>query len=223
MTLTELIVGLMITAMVAGALAALWGAVGTNWQAASSSENMSLRTGQVVTRLEGLFRAARYVCQWTPGSNDGQTAPASAFLWRSDYWNAAGTVTNPADFKGTVPDGVVQVAELAVVEFDVASSRIYLYQAMDPARMTADQRTRAGVVWTWADLSKATTVSTFKALDFVQKTVVTEGVTGVTFNMPAAVTGGRPAFEFTLSMSKNDCKASVYSTATLRAPAQRPL
>jgi Tfp pilus assembly protein PilW len=224
MTLVELSIGLLITTIVIGALSSLWIAVGDTWRKSSSSQTQTLRAGQIVTRLEGTFRQAKYVCQLTPGSvTETSAAPASAFFWRSDYWNAAGDVSNPAAFSTAVTDNLVEVAELSLVEYDAASKRLYLYQAKDPAAMNSTERAAAGTVWTWTDLSKSSNLTVFKGLSYVQQKVLSEGVSAVAFNMPTARAGGRPIIEFTLTMPQTGGTALIYSVASMRAPAARPL
>jgi hypothetical protein len=224
MTLVELSIGLIITTIVIGALSSVWFAVGETWRKSSSSQTQTLRSSQVVARLEGTFRPARYVCQLTTGSvTDTTAAPASAFFWRSDYWNAAGDVSNAAAFNTLVPDNLVQVAELALVEYDAAAKRLYLYQPKDPAAMTSAERTAAGTVWTWTELSKSSNLIVFKSLSYVQKKVLSEGVAGVKLNMPTVQTGARPLIEFTLAIPQTGGNAIVYSAASLRAPAAKPL
>ena len=224
MTLVELSVGLLITTIVIGALSSLWIAVGDTWRKSSSSQTQTLRASQAVTRLEGTFRQARYICQLTAGSaTDTTAAPASAFFWRSDYWNAAGDVSNPAAFNTTVVDGLVEVAELSLVEYDAASKRLYLYQAKDPAVMTSTERAAAGTIWTWTDLSKSSNLTVFKGLSYIQKKVLSEGIAGAAFNIPTPQAGGRPIIEFTLTMPQTGGTALIYSVASLRAPAARPL
>jgi Tfp pilus assembly protein PilW len=224
MTLLELSIGLLITTIVIGALSSLWIAVGDTWRKSSSSQTQTLRASQAVVRLEGTFRQAKYVCQFTPGSvADTSAAPASVFYWRSDYWNAAGDVSNPAAFGTTVSDNLVEVAELSLVQYDAASSRLYLYQAKDPAAMNSTERAAAGTVWTWADLSKSSNVTVFKGLSYIQKKVLSEGVSAAAFNMPTPQAGGRPIIEFTLTMPQTGGSALIYSVASMRAPATRPL
>ncbi len=224
MTLVELSIGLIITTIVIGALSSLWFAVGETWRKSSSSQTLTLRASQVVARLEGTFRQAKYVCQFTPGSvSDINASPASTFFWRSDYWNAAGDVNNAAAFNTQVPDNLVQVAELALVEYDSSAQRIYLYQPKDPAAMTTAERTAAGTVWTWTDLSKGTNLAVFKGLSYVQKKVLSEGIASAAFNMPTVQSGARPIIEFTLTMPRTGGNALVYSAASLRAPSARPL
>jgi Tfp pilus assembly protein PilW len=224
MTLVELSIGLAITALVIGALSALWFAVAETWRQSSSSQGNTLRTAQVVTRLEATFRQARYVCQWTPGKlDDTSVSPASCFIWRSDFWNAAGNVNFPNDFKTQVSDGLAQVGELALIEYDPTARRVYLYQPKDPTAMTATERTAAGTVWAWADLSKSSNLSVFKTLSYVEKRVFSEKVSGAEFNVPATPSLGRPMVEFTVKLTDAGTSTIAYSMATLRAASAQPL
>ena len=224
MTLVELSIGVAITALVIAALSALWFAVAETWRKSSSSQGQTLRTAQVVTRLEAAFRQARYVCQWTPGSlSDTSVSPASCFVWRSDFWNAAGNVNNANDFKTLVSDGLAQVGELALIEYDPAAKRVYIYQPKDPTLMSSGERAAAGTVWAWTDLSKSSNLSTFKSLSYVQKKVFSEYVTGAEFNVPPTPSLGRPMVEFTLQLTDSGTSTIAYSMATLRAPSAQPL
>jgi hypothetical protein len=223
MTLIELSIGLVICALVIGALSALWFAVAETWRTSSSSQGMTLRASQVVTRLESTVRQAKYICQLTSGSvTDCNAAAASVFLWRCDSWNAAGDVNNAANFKIEAPDNLPQVAELALIEYDATAQRIYLYQAKDPATMNASQRTAAGTVWTWSDLSKPSNLGTFKSLSYVEKRVLSEGVSACAVNMPALSSTARPMLEFTLTLTRSGVNTVVYSVASLRAASARP-
>jgi hypothetical protein len=211
MTLVELSVGIVITTLVIGALGALWYAVAETWRKSSSSQNVSLTGNQAAARLEAALRQSKYICQWKAGSIDGLTTPvASAFLWKGDDWNGS-------------PDGQVQVGELALIEHDPAAQRIYLYQAKPYGSMTLDQQIRAGTVFNWSTLSSSSTPSDFKNLDYVQRTVLSEAVTGALFNVPTATTGARPVLEFSLTISRSSGTTLVYSAASLRTPSPRPL
>jgi hypothetical protein len=212
MTLIELCIGMVITTLVLGALSALWFSVGRTWAKTSAGQNINLTAAQVTARLESYFRSAKYVFQYTAGSVDGVTTPAaSAFYWKGDNWIGAS-------------DGAVQLAELALIEHDPAARKLYLYQAMPYVSMDAGQRIRAGGVATWADLSLASTRATFKAYDFVQRSVVSESVTGALFGVPATASStNRQAVEFTLYLVRDSGSALTYSVAALRGPSTRPL
>jgi hypothetical protein len=225
MTLVELSIGLAITALVIGALSALWFAVAETWRKSSSSQGTTLRTAQVVVRLEATFRQARYICQWRPGSldDDDDDPPASCFIWGADFWNAAGNVNYPNDFKTRAPDGLAQVGELALIEYDPTARRLYIYQPKDPTVMNVGERAAAGTVWAWSDLSKSSNLSTFRNLSYVTKKVLSENVSGAEFNVPATPSLGRPMVEFTLKLTDSGTRTIAYSMATLRAPAAQPL
>lgn len=208
MTLVELCIGIVVTSLVIGALSALWFAVAETWTRSSSSQHVALTGSQAVARLEATLRQAKYICYWAPGS--AANAPACALVWRTDSWNG-------------VADGAVELGELAVVEHDPVAKKIYLYQAIPFNTMDASMKTRAGGVAVWSDLNSAATVATFKGYDFVKKIVVSEAVAAALFNVPTPKTGSRQMFEFTLTISREEGNALVYSAAALRGPTTRPL
>jgi prepilin-type N-terminal cleavage/methylation domain-containing protein len=211
MTLLELSIGLVVTSMVIGALSAVWFAVGETWAKSGSSQSVSLTGAQAVARFESNLRPAKYIFQVVSGSTDGKTTPgASVFYWKSDSWN-------------NTADGAVQVGELALIEHDPSTQKLYLYQAIPSASMTASQLTRASGVALWADLSSSATVTAFKSYDFVQKTVLSESVVGALFSAPSTSSGARPKLEYTLSLSRSGTTSLVYSVVSLRGPTTRPL
>jgi hypothetical protein len=215
MTLVEMSIGLVITALVVGALSALWYAVADTWQRSSSSQNLALTANQAMTRLETTLKQSKYVCRMDAGSLDGSaSSPASVFVWKTDSWTGTPTATE---------DGQVQVAELMVIEHDPAAKRIYVYQPISIASMSASQRMAASTVWVWDDLRKGGTVSTFKKLDYVKKTVMSECIAGMVVSAPATTTGGRPIVEFTLSVTRPQGSLLVYGSAALRAASGQPL
>ncbi|HEY7115407.1 MAG TPA: hypothetical protein VH475_02410, partial [Tepidisphaeraceae bacterium] len=197
------------------------------WAASGGSQNVALSGSQAAMRLEATVRQARYVFQWTPGSVDpnvaASTAPASAFFWRADFWNAAGYAKTPADYTTPLADAAVQVGELALLEYSPADHKIYLYRAKDPAKMDGGQVVRAAGTAAWADLANPATIATFKSYDFVQRQVISEGVTGLALNLVAARAGSRPILEFTLDVSRGAGSTLVYGGASLRTPSTRPL
>jgi hypothetical protein len=211
MTIVELSIGMVITTLVMGAVSALWFGVCRTWQRGDGAQNVALTSGQATARLEATFRAAKYVFQIANGSVDGVTTPAAAaFFWKGDNWPATANA-----------DQAVQIAELALVEHDPAAKRLYLYQAIPYASMTVSQKSRAAGVATYADLALASTRTTFKGYDFVQRQVISESITGALFGTPA--TSARPMLEFTLNLKRADGTALVYGAATLRGPTTRPL
>ena len=89
--------------------------------------------------------------------------------------------------------------------------------------MTPIQVTRASGVAMWNDLTSPSTLTAFKGYDFVQKSVLSEAVTGALFAARSASSGGRPTLEYTLILSRAGGTSRVYSLASLRGPSTRPL
>ena len=214
MTLIEMTIGMVITTMVVGAVGGVWYAVAENWTSSSSTQNVSTTGSQAAVRLEGLVREARYVCQWSPGSLDAVATPAAALVWRADAW-----ATN-AD--GTDPDGAVQVAELVYVQHDPAAQRIYYWEAIPKSAMTADQRTRAGGVLSWAELTSPSTITAFKALDFVKRKVLTEACPAARFAVRQAAAPNLPCVEFVLKITRGGGSTLVYGTTAMRGASTQP-
>jgi hypothetical protein len=209
LTLIEMCIGMVVTAMVLGALSAMWFGVAYAWTGSTASQGVALTGNLAAVRLESTFRSAKYLCQYTVGSADGKTSPAgSVFFWKNDTWTA---------------DGAVEIAELALIEHDAVAKRLYVYEALPAASMSADQQTRASIKVTWADLIASGTPATFKGYDFVRRTVLSEAISGAAFNVPTSSKPNvRPSFEFTLTVSRPGGDSLVYGTAALRSPTTRP-
>src|SRR4051794_6419052 len=91
MTVVELCIGMVVTAMVLAALGALWYAVAEAWRSTGASQAVASTANQVTLRLETTFRQTRYIINYESGSLDKGSAatPARAFIWRGDFWNRA--------------------------------------------------------------------------------------------------------------------------------------
>src|SRR5271167_1048296 len=66
MTFIELMIGMAITAIVAGAIAAGTMAVSTQWNANSGTQSLQFSASQVYARVHHYVSSALYVCQVTP-------------------------------------------------------------------------------------------------------------------------------------------------------------
>lgn len=208
MTVVELTIGMAITAMVLGALSALWFAVARTWAASAPAQAAGITGNTAASRLEAHLRAAKYVCQYSPGSADGRVVPAGrVFFWKNDDWTA---------------DGVVQFAELVLIEHDAAAKELYVYEARSTTSMSVDQRARASLTPNWAELSSAATVDAFKGFDFIKRKVLSESIVGAAFNVPTIKAGTRPSVEFTLTVSRTGGDSMVYGLASMRSSTTRP-
>jgi hypothetical protein len=222
MTFVELCCGMVVTAMVLGALSGLWFAVGEAWRSSASSQAVASTTNQASLRLESAFRQARFVIKSEPGSLDNSTTPAWAFVWRGDFWNRPAQTATPADYATPAADGAIQIAELGLLQFDPVAGKVYFYRAKDAALMTADQRLAASEVPTFDRLQRSETRDSFKTLAFVDRTVIAEGVTALRVNFPRVQTGSRPIVEFTMNVARNGMTSSLYGTAVMRSPSTQP-
>jgi hypothetical protein len=224
MTIVELCVGMVVTAMVLGALSALWYAVGEAWTSTGGSQAVASTGNQATLRLEAVFRQARFVFKTSAGSlsNDPAVEAASAFIWRGDFWNRPAQRKATSDFKTPLADGAVQLAELGLVEYDPAAGKIYLYRARDAAVMTESQREAACEVPTFDRLTTGGSRSAFRKLDYVERTVVAEGVTGLRLSFPKLQAGSRPVVDFTMNVSRKGMSTTLYGTAALRSPSTQP-
>lgn len=214
MTVIELSMGLLVTGMVMASLAAVWSAVGQTWSNTSSSQQVSLSGNQAGLRLEDRLRQSKYICQYTSGSQDSSASKAaSVLLWKSDTWSVA-----PA----TSADGKPQLGELLLIEHSVSDQKVYVYEPIASSAMDASQKSRAGGVATWSDLSASTTPTTFKTYDFVRKKTLAESVGGMILYVPAQTTNARQSMEFTLKISRGGITSVVYGTGALRGPTTKP-
>ena len=223
LTLIELCVGMVVTAIVLGALSGLWYAVGEAWTSTGGTQAVASTGNQATLRLEALFRQSRFVFTTSAGSlQNGTPAPAAAFLWRGDFWNRRAQRQPAPDFTTPLADGAVQIGELGLLEYDPAAGKVYLYRAREAAAMTEGQRGAASEVPTYERLSNPETGRTFAKLEFVERAVVAEGVTGLVLKLPKLPAGSRPVVEFTMGISRKGSRATVYGTAALRSPSTQP-
>ncbi len=207
MTAVELSIGLVITTMVMGAISSLWYAMGTTWKISGAAQGAGLTASIASARIEARIRASRYFFQFAAGSLTTTPAtPASLFYWKDDNWTAS-------------PDGIVQIAEMALIEHDPVTKKIYVYEAMPAASMSAAQLTRAGTNATAADMTASTSPAAFKKLDFVKQAILTDAVTYASFNVPTATFGARPVIEYTLKVSRPEGVSTQYGSASPRATA----
>jgi type II secretory pathway pseudopilin PulG len=114
-TLVELTLGLIVTAMVSGAVGAFLLAVTRCWDDTANVQSGAVRASQFRTRLAQRIQDAKCIGYWRNGGGGGAKAvsPANvAFIfWQGD----------------TNSDGQMQASELGVVAFNPADQTIDLY------------------------------------------------------------------------------------------------
>jgi hypothetical protein len=223
MTFPELCIGMVISAMVLGATGALWYAVCETWRTTGASQAVASTANQATLRLEATFRQTRYLINYEPGSLDkgSGATPARAFIWCGDFWNRAAQKAS-GDYKTPLADGAIQVAELGLVDYDPATARLYFYRAKDASVLTDAQRDAASEVPTLDRLQKPETRETFKTLDFVERTVLADGVSAFKLGVPALDRASRPTVDFTMDVARKGSSERLSGSATLRSPSTQP-
>lgn len=210
-TLVELTMGLVITTMVMGALAAFSYAMSTAWRASDSAQSLFVTGNQAVARIQSIVRSSKKIGLVRTGSlSDPNARAACAMLWRKDS-NA---------------DNKIQFSEIALLSYE--NNNLYYYDVQFPATMTQAQRdavdTAVGVVS--ADLNDSTAPEDFKSLSYVvgnpvigKKIIGADDlkVTGAQFATISNSTM-RPCLEFALQLSKGSAKSTyLYGIAAVRS------
>jgi len=208
LTLVELSIGMVITSMVMGALSAVWFAMAHSWKTTGSATGAGLTASVTAMRLEQRLRTSRYVFQYASGSVTATPTKAAAiFYWKADNWNSTS-------------DGIVQLGEMALIEHDSTSKRLYLYEPIASTSMTAAQLTAAGAAATTLDMTDSASPTNFKKLSFVKQSVISEAVVAAAFNLPTQTTNSRPLIEYTLKVTRPEGSFVFYGACSQRAAAK---
>ncbi len=215
--------GLCIMAIIAGAVAALTGAVSTGWEASESTQAVQIGTRQIVAQLQRLLRDGKYVGLAT---KDGQLVKAAGSTLAAGNYNAD-IMFWSSDTNG---DLRMQLSEMALIEHDISSKTLRLYQIPSTA-------TNAATVCTVSDISSTDAAIAFKALPNCAYQTIATGVTAASFaayQVSVSASGQRPSVEFALTFSLSGPSGAVannaqtvqarleYGTATLRSPTTQP-
>lgn len=206
-TMIELFFGLLITSLVMGAVATFSLAMGKAWQRSEEIESLTLRARQATVRIAQLVRDAKLLVTHRAGSLDGTAAqPAAVIIWTRD----------------TNGDGLIQGAELALIEHNTTLNQLVLYPGGQGDTVQS---------LTWALISDPTIITDFKKGRTAN--ALARGVYGARFAVTSATsTSLRPTFEFSLKFwhekTVGGGTTSVgepyteYGTCVVRAPKQVP-
>jgi hypothetical protein len=193
-TFVELLLGMIVTTIVLGALAVFTFAVSENWRTSDSAQSAFLAGSMGVDRLNQLVRSAQAIdSNPTNGSLTNATAPAACMLW---------TDANA--------DTLIEYSEMTLLKFDQANQRLVAYAIPSTA---ANATTQTATLMTAAS---------FLALPNVVATPIVHDVSACQiFSINAGSASPRPSLEIILQMktSNGSSQTLVYTTATLRGPA----
>jgi Tfp pilus assembly protein PilW len=206
-TAIELILGMLITTLIMGAMAAFCMAMSTAWKSAEKTQAVTLLGNQVVMRVQNEIRNAKLIGACTAGSSDGSATGAALLLWKQD----------------TNGDGYIQGNEVEMIEHDTTNHTLKLY--------SIGQADGAGT-WSYSTVfTAATTPANFKLNR--QSTPLASGVYGAVFSTNGTSgTTLNPNFRFALKLMVDDAQSAgvggeqklmvQYGTATIRAPLPAP-
>jgi prepilin-type N-terminal cleavage/methylation domain-containing protein len=209
-TLIELMIGLVITAMVMAAMAAVMTSVAEGWQAGSVSQSTQMQANQIYTRVQKILSGAKYVILPTNGSSG-----SSIIFWAND---------------NLIADSTVEAGEIGLITWDSTTQSLYLYEA--PSNLTGGQLAAAETQLDWSSL-QTLTPATVESWTYMQQTPLggpgTTGnanalqVTSANFYVTGLTSANQlPIVEFSLGFSKNGQAVTLYSSTTLRGPSTQP-
>ena len=236
-TFVELMIGMVITSLVMAALSAVCLATANGWRQGEFTRSGWLSGSGASSQVQRALRDAQYVGYIVSGNVSATPAPrASVFYWRADDFDGDDADTDPDN------DGKLQIAEMALIEFDPDTRSLLRYETIACDQMTASQWNSAGLDQSnhlrRSDLvDSATAAEDFKA--YLQASGIGV-VTVLARNVDAAAFAGlrtdevtvtaRPLVQFELRFSRADADAVLGTaatsiergTVTLRGPSTRP-
>jgi prepilin-type N-terminal cleavage/methylation domain-containing protein len=205
-TLMELTIGMMVTAMVAGASAALLSAVGQGWTQSDSTQDNSLNIVQTHLRIQRVLRGAKQLGLCHAGAIEGSSS-AAILIWKAD----------------TNLDSQMQFSELALLEHDPADGIIRYYEVVYPSNWTPAQKTAADTPALANDeIYDEGAIDAFKAISYVHATILARGVTGAEFHSFDSSTSLRPSLDYVLKFPNGTDFRLEYGSAAVRTPSTLP-
>lgn len=208
-TAMELMLGMLVTALVMGAVTAVMTAVSKGWSQSTSTESASNTTVQSHVRMLRTLKQARQIGTTRTGSVNGNTNPGAAvMLWKGD-----------ANL-----DSRIQFSELAMLEHDTSNDKLIQYEVEFPSSWTAAQKTAADTpALADDDIYASNVIETFKALTNVVGSDLAKNVTGVEFRRNDSYGTVRPTLEYLLRFDRNGTIETEYGTVAVRVPATMPV
>jgi hypothetical protein len=199
-TIIELCIGLAITALILGALAAFISATGQAWSDTGSGRAAAVQGWQFAQRLLQTVHTSQLTCACVGGDLGGSsTNTAALVLWQND----------------NNTDGNIQLSELEVLAIDPAGYGTYLLNLYTLPQGSPDAQ------WNYSVLTNPSCIPTLKSL--MTATPLAAGLSGAHFNAQSATLSlQRPLVEFALAMPVNGQSQTIYLSACIRAPLPAP-
>ncbi len=196
-TLVELILGMLVTTLVMGTIAAFMSAVGRGWTASDSTQASTNITAQAHLRMQRMLRQARQIGAVRTGALDGSATSNAAVL----YWKGDANLDNQ-----------IQFSELALLEYHPSADpkdalTLRLYQAVLPSGTPDTTITDDNEIFTDAE------IDTFRNLSYVNNTytVVARKVNGVEFHKNDSTSLPRPTLDYLIVFPSGETEFGTVS------------
>ena len=199
-TLVELMMGLLVMSIIFAALAGLALAMSKGWSATSTQDNLQVARRQTSTQMYYNVRSAKFIGAATADNSNtsggSSSQGAAVIFWKGDK----------------DPGSVMYAYQIAVIEHDIPTSTLRLYQLPQsaPGAMTE---------FKGCDVDDSGDVDKFKKMTGVTCQVIGRNVSSVSFKMlPAGGTRQSQQLEFQIRYKSGDQEQLEYGTATVRVP-----
>jgi prepilin-type N-terminal cleavage/methylation domain-containing protein len=211
LTLVELVLGLVVVSMVAGATGAMMTAVGAGWAHGNQVEVSTSVSTQAMVRIQKILRAAKQigVCR-TGGISGSPSQSAAVLIWKGDING----------------DGHIQVSELALIEHqssaNPASAQLVCWELVFPSTWTTAQKQAQDLTLADDAIYSDAEIDSFKATTNVRAAGIVTCVTAAEFHRIDSSGTVRPALEYALKFNKDGVVIVKYGRTTSRTPAALP-
>lgn len=206
--------GMIVTGLVMGAIAALMSAVAMGWEHSGSAQADASQRVQAHARIQRILRGVKQLAAVRAGSVDGTAAAAAAVLiWKSD---------DNGDDKPQFSELALLVHEGAV---GTPQGALSYYEVAYPSEWTAQQKTDADNTpkpVTHDEIFLDESITSFRAADHVYGTLIASNLVGVAFKLTDGADVTRPSLDYVLKFSKDNYVHVEYGTASVRPPAALP-
>lgn len=200
-TFVELMMGMVVTCLVMGALAAFTMAMGQSWNGAQSPQTVQLTGAVLSVRLADVLRNSLAIGVVWPGSMDSASAQtAGVTLWLGDDLTV---------------DGKIQWGEIGWLEYDPVAKTLRLYQRLPVLNMIQSFAAKPTLTQAaWSDVGLPTQ---FKGKSFVTSQLLASNVAAAYFSYrnPNDI-NGRPSLEYVITLNQNGQQEVCYGNAALR-------
>jgi hypothetical protein len=227
LTLVELCMGLVVTAMVGTAVASFSLAVTEGWYKSQQAQAQAVTATQASARMKSNVEGTCYVASTstddiTTSSGSGNARPdAWMFLWQSDDWNSAA-------------DGKAQVGEMLLLTWSRSTRTVYVSEVDRALATSTTYSADASRIMTTSEMSSADTPGTFMRLGFVKarRPILGQGrteaevtansatgtdVTAASFRRATRGGGESPGVVYSLQLTRGSDVQTVQGTITLRS------